>query len=574
MLFVAAAGNEALDNDLTPAYPASYNIDNILSVLATDHANQRSSFSNWGKTTVHLGAPGENILSTMPNNSYEYMSGTSMASPHVAGAAALLLSVNPELTYLDIKQILMSTADRLVSLIDLSVSEARLNLNNAIQAVGGADVLPPTPNPAQWDIVPTATGLHHIVMRSVVAEDPSGVEYYFECLEDESLTSGWQDSPLYQVFTAAEGTTYTFRVQYRDKSENQNVGFWSEEVSTTTASGVDDLPPAPNPARWAAVPRKIGTNTTPSIFMEAQTHYDENGVEYRFVCVFTDDPRFSDPNDPFYAGDANELSSDWQTATYYTTDNISPIGPPNSPRYKYDFELQVRDQSALQNPTTAVEVKSVVIGPPPRTLTVPFPYATIQSALNAAYHGDTVVVRPAIYTGGGNINLDFQGKAVTLRSENPDDPSVVAATIIDPQGSQTGGGGRAFLFGTDPNFVEGRDTVVTGFTIQNAYAVGGPKNPPSPQSDPNGLDAFGGAVYAINGSSPTLINLIIRDSFAQGQDGRNGNAGQGGQRGADGGDGGDGIEGEYHTPIYYIHPENGITAIRGINDLIIIQARP
>jgi len=90
VLFVAAAGNDNANTDTSPHYPSSYTSTNLLSVAAIDSAGNRSSFSSYGPTSVDLGAPGSNILSTLPGGTYGYYSGTSMATPHVSGVAAVV----------------------------------------------------------------------------------------------------------------------------------------------------------------------------------------------------------------------------------------------------------------------------------------------------------------------------------------------------------------------------------------------------------------------------------------------------------------------------------------------------
>jgi hypothetical protein len=132
VLFVAAAGNSGWNNDITDSYPANYEVDNVISVAATDHNDELASFSQYGLETVDLGAPGVNILSTVLGGQYDQFSGTSMATPHVAGAAALLMTYNRTLSIDDVKQILMDSADSISSLEGLTVSGGRLNLLEAL----------------------------------------------------------------------------------------------------------------------------------------------------------------------------------------------------------------------------------------------------------------------------------------------------------------------------------------------------------------------------------------------------------------------------------------------------------
>ncbi len=141
ILFVAAAANSASDNDALPVFPANYDSPNIISVAATDHNDGLASFSNFGLTTVDLGAPGVAILSTTPGNTYSVFSGTSMATPHVAGVAALVLSANSTLSVDELKDILINSGDPIPSLDGRTVSGKRLNAANALEQAG-----PPVPH--------------------------------------------------------------------------------------------------------------------------------------------------------------------------------------------------------------------------------------------------------------------------------------------------------------------------------------------------------------------------------------------------------------------------------------------
>ena len=133
-LFVAAAGNASADNDAAPSYPASYNLDNVVAVAATNSADELAHFSNFGRSTVALAAPGADILSLRPGGQYAYGSGTSMAAPHVVGAAALLLSQNPTLTPAQTKQLLAWGSDSLPTTGQRVASGGRLNAYRALKA--------------------------------------------------------------------------------------------------------------------------------------------------------------------------------------------------------------------------------------------------------------------------------------------------------------------------------------------------------------------------------------------------------------------------------------------------------
>jgi len=149
ILFVAAAGN---DDYPSAVYPAAYNLDNIISVMATDNSDTRSIFSNYG-SGVDLGAPGEEIISTTPEEptgpmededvdvdpGYDYLSGTSMAAPHVAGACALMKIVKPDLRYDEIKALILRSVDPVLP--GLCVSGGRLNLYTALNMIRGGVVV-------------------------------------------------------------------------------------------------------------------------------------------------------------------------------------------------------------------------------------------------------------------------------------------------------------------------------------------------------------------------------------------------------------------------------------------------
>lgn len=134
-LLVVAAGNSGVNIDTSPTYPAAYANDNIISVAATDNDDRLASFSNYGLTRVDLGAPGVNIASCWgsANNAYAWSNGTSMACPHVTGAAALVWAVNPSWTYTQVRSKIFSSVRPVAALSGKCATGGALNANNAVR---------------------------------------------------------------------------------------------------------------------------------------------------------------------------------------------------------------------------------------------------------------------------------------------------------------------------------------------------------------------------------------------------------------------------------------------------------
>jgi subtilisin-like proprotein convertase family protein len=132
VIVVAAAGNNGKNTDLAPFYPADYKLDNIISVAATDRTDSLAGFSDYGVHTVDLAAPGVGILSTLPGGQYGIESGTSMATPYVTGAVALLHDLHPDWGYQQIIQRILATVDPLPTLEGKTVSGGRLDLAAAL----------------------------------------------------------------------------------------------------------------------------------------------------------------------------------------------------------------------------------------------------------------------------------------------------------------------------------------------------------------------------------------------------------------------------------------------------------
>ena len=149
IIFVAAAGNSSVDNDQEPHYPSSYEYENIISVASTDYDDKLSTFSNYGKVSVDVAAPGTDIYSTIPDGGYAYKSGTSMATPYVSGVAALIKSRYPDIHFSQLKQRVLNASTNLANLKD-KVFAGRVNAMNAIE---NDEIAPSSPTNLSIDSV-------------------------------------------------------------------------------------------------------------------------------------------------------------------------------------------------------------------------------------------------------------------------------------------------------------------------------------------------------------------------------------------------------------------------------------
>ena len=132
IMFIAAAGNSGTDNDATASYPANYNLPNVISVAAIDRNGALASFSQYGLTTVDIGAPGVGVFSTTAFNTYSSYNGTSMATPHVTGAVALYASTHSGASVAQIRNAILSSAVPTASLSGKTVTGGRLDANAAL----------------------------------------------------------------------------------------------------------------------------------------------------------------------------------------------------------------------------------------------------------------------------------------------------------------------------------------------------------------------------------------------------------------------------------------------------------
>jgi hypothetical protein len=467
---VAAAGNQNSNNVI---YPAGYST--VISVGASTQSDQRASFSNYGDW-VDIMAPGVDILSLFHYGRVYSLAGTSMACPHVAGACALMLSVNPYLTPDEVRQAILSTGDAIAP--GICLSNARVNLFKAVSSVvsstgtvhfdrdvysckstisvlvSDADLK----ESAACEVLLTTD--HNEVEALTLTENAPAIGVFQGSITTNAGTTVSNDGVL-QVF---DGDIVT--VAYLDRSGAGRLQ--NGERTVTDRAVIDGQVPIVSHVVIDA------SSSQPTVNFETD---EPTTVVVKYCIAGSPEFVYSVPGFVIYSTHHSIVLNEVAAQTDYTfvievEDRVGNTTRDDNDGLFYGFTT-IADQGQLY---------------------VPADYTTIQAAIDQCWDGDTVWVADGTYTGPGNRDIDFKGKAITVRSENGPQ-----ACIIDCQGSKDDLH-RGFYF----HHRETQDSILDGFTITGGHQEG---------NSADGTICRGSGILC-NASSPTIKNCIFRNNFA------------------------------------------------------------
>ncbi|MCP4708906.1 MAG: S8 family serine peptidase, partial [Planctomycetes bacterium] len=467
VIVVAAAGNDNVD---TEQYPANYN--HVLSVAATDSNDDKAVFSNYGDW-IDLAAPGVDILSLLAEGTpfgTEYddfttiASGTSMACPQVAGACGLLFSVNPLLSEEQMFAILMETGDPIGG--GICVSDSRVNLFNALSAsvpaTGRVDL--------DRDVYSSSSVLNIMLADADLAggKDPNvWVASSGGDVEEVTLSAA---PPGLGIFTGM----VTAGVKPVDPNDGV-VQVEHGEIITVSYFDVEDEGGSPV---WVS-DTAIVDNVAPIIISVA---VDVPGQEPTLTFE-TDEPARVQVECGTSLVEPYDVIR--HTEQLLTSHVINLVGV--APGTVYYFRIEATDAAGNTSVNDNGGVGFTFTTTGPGDVYVPGDYATIQTAIKSSWDGGMVWIADGIYTGVGNRDIEFLGRAITVQSVNGPENCIIdcEGTRLKPH--------RGFYFRGE----EGADSVLEGVTIRNGYAPG---------------DKGGG--IRCDGSSPTINNCVMSDNIA------------------------------------------------------------
>jgi hypothetical protein len=290
VIHMTASGNDGLDTESNASYPSNFNSPSVMSVAASDAADIRPSWSNYGRTTVDLAAPGNEIVSTI-RGGYASYNGTSMATPHVAGAAALLAAYQPSLSVAQLKSTLMSTVDVLPQWTGNVVSNGRLNLARAIASVAPTTsgpaptpTTPPVTNPSPQPVV-TRRRPHRLCRRNQHhqrSRPPDHVRYSQERPATPQLSAVDMDSCSAGVLTNDRGGNGTLAARLIDDAYWGTVALAADGSFTYTA---DPSYPPLRRHRFVHLPATDGVSFSKVVAVKlkfAATSATQPGSQCRF----------------------------------------------------------------------------------------------------------------------------------------------------------------------------------------------------------------------------------------------------------------------------------------------------
>ncbi len=466
VVLVAAAGN---DDSIVAHFPAYY--EQVIAIAATDSNDDKASFSNYGYW-VDLAAPGVDILSLRAAGTYmgklydsytTIASGTSMACPHVAGACGYLLSVNPLLTNDQVRDVLMQSADPIAP--GICASDGRLNLHNAL--------LSAAPSNGVIDIENDVYSCSSVISILLADGDLAGNAGQQVSLETSggdveavwlteviptigiftgSISTGpaprWVDDGILQI-THDEIITAIY--------QDPNDGAGSPAQATDTARADCEYPLIFNVYINSPGPE-------PTVTFETS-----EPTQARVLCG----RNCLEPNDII----RNRLLP----KTHHTVNLVGVL-----PETDYFFIIEATDAAGNKTVDDNAGQCYTFTTTGPGDIYVPDERPTIQEAINVSWDSGTVWVADGAYTGNGNRDIDFLGRAITVRSENGPEYCIIdcGATKLDKH--------RGFYFHRG----EGDDSVLDGLTIINGYINNG------------------GGILCNNNSSPLIVNCIISQNTA------------------------------------------------------------
>jgi subtilisin family serine protease len=473
-IVVAAAGN---NNSSSPHYPAGY--DGVISVAATDSNDDRASFSNYG-SWVDIAAPGVDVVSLRAfatsmgkwyGNKLTIASGTSMACPHVAGACAMVLSVDSRLSSNDANEILRNNADALK--------------NPNICASGRLDVYKA--------ILGTVNSNGYINLDKPYYDCDTNVGILVSDLDlagsgscDANLTTSGGDTEAVTLYAVSSG-----------------VGIFTGSI--TTGSG--------DPCSGDGILQVADGQTITGTYYDAD---DGTGNSAEPNDTATADCNFPVISNVSFA---EGLIGPTQTVTFQTNELttariicgtscgesnivVERLNPQLSHNIKFegmepltDYYFKIEATDLAGNVTTdsnGGNCYRFVTDEGPRNMNVPGDFDTIQDAISGAWDGSTVWISDGTYTGSGNRDIDFMGRAITVRSINGPENCIIDCNAAP------GNAHRGVLFINE----EEPSSIIDGLTIKNAYA---PRNDYAPWC------VEGGAIQCKVGS-PTIKNCVLSNN--------------------------------------------------------------